>query len=32
MSQIAELRHFNIITGEQEQEMIEKVDAWSKTQ
>lgn len=30
MAQIAELRHFNIITSVEEQVMIKKVDDWSK--
>jgi len=31
MAQIAELKHFNIITGEQEQVMIQKVEDWDKS-
>ena len=27
-SQVAELKHFEIITGEQESEMIDKINAW----
>ena len=30
MAQIAELRHFRIITGYQEMEMVDKVNAWAK--
>lgn len=32
MAQIGELRYFAIITGYQEMEMVDKVNAWAKKQ